>query len=74
MPKEQNEFDAVMNNFSQNGQSVIFMFQFHTHPGGSRPSGRDLGNIDNLIKRLASVGASGGGHFPIGIANEGPVR
>src|SRR5437764_1722848 len=74
MPEEQDEFDAQMAKFNQAGRSVIFMFQFHAHPGGSGPSGPDLGNIANTSKQAASVYAPGGGHSPIGIVITGPGK
>lgn len=74
MPNEQREFDAQMRQFNQNGQSVILMFDFHTHPLGSGPSGRDMGNINNVSKGIASIAAPGGGHAPIGIVIHGPGK
>jgi hypothetical protein len=74
MPNEQREFDAQMSQFRQSGQSVILMFDFHTHPAGSGPSGGDMGNINNVSKRMASIGAQGGGHAPIGIIIHGPGK
>jgi hypothetical protein len=68
MPKEQDEFDAQMRQFQQSGQSVIFMFQFHTHPGGSGPGTTDQGNISNTTKRAVSQ------HNPIGIVISGPGK
>jgi RHS repeat-associated protein len=75
MPKELGEFDAQISQFKQNGQSVIFMFDFHTHPGGTGAySSGDLGNINAFAKREASIHAPGGGHAPIGIVISGPGK
>ncbi|HKO60488.1 MAG TPA: RHS repeat-associated core domain-containing protein [Pyrinomonadaceae bacterium] len=72
MPNELLEFEAQMAQFRQNGQSVIFMFDIHTHPGGTRNySAGDLGNLNAPAKRRASVGVPGG-HFPVGIIVYGP--
>lgn len=72
MPKEPAEFDAQMSQFKQNRQSVIFMFDLHTHPGGSvNLSSGDLGNINSASKKIASIGVPGG-HYPIGIVISGP--
>ncbi|MGH9966653.1 MAG: hypothetical protein ACREBG_02305 [Pyrinomonadaceae bacterium] len=74
MPNEQREFDAQMGQFKQSGQSVIFMFDFHTHPGGTANYSRgDLGNINTASKQKASIGMPGG-HFPIGIVISGPGK
>jgi hypothetical protein len=74
MPNESSEFDTQMTQFRQNGQSVILMFDLHTHPLGSGVSAGDMGNINNLNKRMASIAAPGGGHAPIGIVIHGPGK
>lgn len=71
MPKEQDEFKAQMGSFKKEGRSVIFMFDVHTHPLSSGPSGRDILAIDSPAKRGASIGAPTGGHAPIGIVITG---
>jgi len=62
LPNEPEDFVEIWNRTKEGGREMIFIAQFHTHPGGTPiPSFPDVGYVHNYPKPIASAKTGGGG-------------